>query len=891
MKKILLLNTFFLIVFGSLFGQSQLLFDENKLVRFVVRYGQGNDSVKNQIFAKIAEGNSKSVSNIRLNFSYNEHRQILKRGNRLELIVRIKDILVSGDNMYRAFEVGETLYPKKVSFTLQWLAANQVVNSYTFNDMNVGNGDSELVHLTVNDSLNSDNYKIRVVNSLFDYTAQNKSAFDAKVLMIDNYYAENAYARSRLRFINTLNADRNYLSHLENLNQLYEIRDTAQRAEAYVNSVKQSDFYRSLPLPTCDPSGLKAKLTQIHDKASLLQNVCNELIDNFDKIYYERGLEMLARHNPAQADYFFNKSLEINSGFAPSHFQLARLYYNSGYIDKAIDKIFQIRGMNPDTETKIQTVELAKGIYNDFLLNAAELNQSAKFDDALAVLSTAAKICRDFPEVLCRNAMDIEFANAINGKYHAILNMVDIQFRNENLNEAERIINDLIAFKAQNSDVVRDNNELNARILTLYQRYIEKGDRLNYNKNYMQAINAYDNAARVCNGYRQINCSEALSKGYKEAHSGMYNSYLRDADKSFRAGNNADAENYINRAIAYRKKYNVLQSNREDRLFLDIKQAIYNALVAAGKELAASKRHEDALAKFKKAVNISSNYAIRKNLELNSYINDSAEKLVLEIVENGKNKVQVNDLSEARKLYKRAKLISETYSVDVNPKVVSAKNELKQLIFERECINAQNAYDLRLKDALSLINAHKYKSADKKIDEALSIAKRYEKCELDIREAQSKKNAISPAVKYIADIEKVEEYLKRQNFKSAIENYMAAEQYYKVQKVKEFEISHTPLFDFIQQSYSDFIIYGVGFYTHNKEYDKALDLLRELSRRRAKARYTKDMQAALAGALAKRDHDIDRRGSYKNYIAKYTSGNRFFRYFKRAYKKQWKNLN
>ena len=891
MKKLYFLIVFTLIFSFGIDAQSQIIFDKQDVLTFLIRYDQGQSSIKNQIFRKIAQGYSKPISNVSLTFSFKQHRQILKRSNRLEFIVNISDVRITGDNMYRDFNVGETLVPKKISFSLQWLKGNQVISNYTFNDVNVTGTNVELVHMTVTDTLNSDNYTIKLLNKVFDYTVQNKQEFDNKSIMIDEYYDENMNAKNRLRQINTVNANKDYLSHLENLNELYRIRDTANSAEVYVNTVKQKDLFRFLPLNTYDPAGLKNKLNQINTKAQVLKEVCNELIANFDQIYYKRGIEMLARHNPGQADFYFNKSIEINPGYTPSHFQLARLYYNSGYIDKALNKLFQIRGMNPDTETKIQTVELARGIYNDFLLNAGEMNNNGKYEDAIGTLTKAAQICRDFPEVRCRQNMDIEMARAIKGKYLLILNTADINFRNNNLPEAERIINDAINFAHQNRDFIEDDSEIKNKILTLYNRYIERGNKLTYNKKYNESINEYDNAARICNGYQQINCSDALTKGFYKARSGIYYSYLNNAEKSFRSAKNEDAEIFADKAIAYRKKYDLKQSTKEDRLFLSVKQAIYNNVIAEGKKFAISRRYQDALDNYDRAAKIQTEFSIRKNLKLDAYVNYAAENLVVEKITQGKNKVKVNNLQLARQFYNESRILSEKYGVENNPKVYQAKTELKKLIFKRECINAQNSYDEIVNQAFDLVNSQKYIEADKKLDIALNHAKKYTQCEIDTKKAANKKDYIYPAVKYLNDIGTVQNYLQRKNYKSAVGTYISAERYYEVQKINEYGIKHIALFDFIQKSYSDFIIYSVGYYTHNKDYDKALDLLRELSRRQTKSKYTKEMQTVLATDMATKDFNTDPKGNYKTYIAKYTGGNSFFKYFKKAYKNQWKNLD
>lgn len=891
MKNILFLTFIFLLLSSSVFGQSQIIFDKEDTQTFLIRYSQGESNIKNRIFTKIAQSYNKPVSNVSLTFSFKQRRQILRRGNKLEFIVKLRDINISGDKMYREFDIGKTLVPGKTSFALHRLKGNSLVNEYSFNDVSITGNNVTLVNMSVTDTLHGGNYKIRLINKVFDYTQQNKQQFDRKVNFIDKYYDENLIARNRLRYLNNLNSDREYLIHSENFNDIYLLRDSAVSAVTYVSSVRQKSFYKNLPLNTIDPKGLKIKLSKINNKAEALRDVCTNIIENLDQIYYERGIEMLARHSPSQADYYFNKSLEVNPMFAPSHFQLARIYYNSGYIDKAVNKVFEIRGMNPDQETKMQTVELARGIYNDFLLDAGELNNAGRYDEAISIIQRAGEICRDFPEVNCRSNMDVEMSRAVNGKYNMILNDIDISLRNNNLREAENIIVTALDFAGNSRAFIPDNSQIAERISDMYFRYVERGDQLTLKKSCDNAVLEYDQAARICKTYQEINCTDELTRGYFNARTGIYELYIYDSEQIFRSGNNSEAERLIEKAIAYREKYDLKQDSKEDRLILDIKQSIYNELIAGGKSKNSSGNYKDALKKYNKAKQIENNYSIKANLDLSKYIKESAKSLVLYITDEGKNKVKVNNLTVARQLYNDAKALVAKYSLGEDNTVNNAVSELKGQIFERECINAQNAYNDYFQEALDLITAKKFISADNKFNDAFSHAGNYSQCEIDTKEARNKKDYISPAVNYFKKINAVNNYIKRKNYKSAIEEYMSAGTYYKAQVVKKFGISHIPLFDFIRSSYTDFIIYSVGFYNHNKEYEKALDLLKVVSRRQTKSKYAKDVQIALGTDLATHDFNQNPSGNYKTNIAKYATGDKFLKYFSKSYKKQWKRLD
>lgn len=890
MKKLLLFLIFNSASLTFAFSQSQVIFNKIDNQEYIIENDQGGNSYKSQILNKLAKAYNKPVSSVQLTFSFKQKRQILRRSNKLDFKVSMSNIKISGDKMYKGFDVSKTLIPNSLSFKLKWLRGNNLVNSYTFNNISVSGTNVNLVNMSANDSIQADNYSIKLANKIFNYSNQNLQKFNRKVNLIDSYYDESVVARNKLRKLNSFNISEDYLKHTDNLNELYSLRDTASYFIKYVQEVKQKNFYKNLPLNTYDPKDLKTKLLKITNKSNDLRSICIDIIENFDRIYYERGLEMLAQHKPSRADYFFNKSLEINPKFAPSHFQLARLYYNSGYLDKAVNKVFEIRRMNPDTETKLQTVELARGIYGDLLLDATEFNNNGRFDDAMAGLSRASELCNEFPEVNCRQAMDIELSRAVNGKYQNILRDVDIQFRNKNLNEAEKIIKVALDFAYKHRTFIADNRDVANRISELYNVYIENGNKLNFKSQFTAAINEFDNAARVCNSYKEINCTDELSKGYLDSRNGIYNSYINNAETNFRNGNDANADSYINKAISYKEKYELKQNAKEDRLFLDIKQSIYASLIETGKQFSNSGNYKNALDKYDQATELEKKYGLRKNSSLKGYVFSSAKKLVSNIVDDGENKVKVNNLSKAREIYSEAKNISSKYSLENDATISSKLKILKGKIFERECINAQNAYDNYANDAISLIANKKYIEADNKINQAFTHSEKYSQCEIDTRKLQERKDYIAPAVKYLTKKNGVNDYIKRNNFKTATVEYMEAEEYYKVQSLNKYGITHVKLFDFIQSNRTAYIIYGVGFYNHNKEFDKAIDLLRELSRRKAKKKYTKEVQTVLGTDLATDDYSKNPNDNYKSNIAKYTGGDKFMKYFKKSYQKQWKRL-
>ena len=68
-------------------------------------------------------------------------------------------------------------------------------------------------------------------------------------------------------------------------------------------------------------------------------------------------------------------------------------------------------------------------------------------------------------------------------------------------------------------------------------------------------------------------------------------------------------------------------------------------------------------------------------------------------------------------------------------------------------------------------------------------------------------------------------------------------------------------------------------------------LIKVLSTRVYKRKYTKVNQKLLGIVLASRDFKQNSAGNYKANTSKYTGDDKYFKYFKKAYKKQWKTLD
>ncbi len=894
MKKILLQFLGIIFISNLAFSQSQVIFSKSKEDVFLIKSSTGQNNIKNAILKKIAKGNNVPVGNLRVSFSYTETLQILKRRDKLELSVNLKNFNLTGDINYKEFPLKNKLIPSKLSFVLQWMKGKKILKTFNFNDVKISGNDIEIVNMTVPDTIKNNkknkNYKIKIINKKFDYTRNNKRRFDKRVSLIDKYYSENKKIRNKLRKINEINSDEAVLSQFDNIKQLYTFHDLAKKSLDYANMIEKEKFYKKLELNKTDPKTLKKKLNNLKNKSKTLLSACDHVINNLDAVYFDRGMDMLIKQNTSRAKINFNKSIEINPQFAPSHLQLAKLFYHQGYVNEAINKLFDITKMTPDRETRIQTIELANGIYKDFLLDANNLNNRKLYDDALIVLESALRLCNDFPEVQCLNNMNNEFSRAVFGKYDLILYDIDIAISKNDLFNAEKLIDIATKYQIKNSDFIVNDDDITIRIENIYKRYIEIGNSYVRQKYFEKAIIEFNEANRICNNYIKIRCTQALENGYLNAHTGIYKKMIVDAQTSLNRNNLNIADDLIISAISYREQHYLRQAVNESKLLFDIKSAIYNDCIKKGESFMSSKNFRQALVNFDKALDIEQKYNTVPYNQLHNYIKKSAEGWTLQIVEDGKSKVKVNNLTSARRCYSNAKNVVLTYNIENNQTTRKAIIELKDMIFKQECINAQNAYDNYYRKAIEQINENKYIEADNTLSKAINYADKNSQCDIDTQNVNSKKNEIAQAVNFTKQMNNVLEDIKRKNYNSSIDKYISAGEFYYSRNISRFGLEYKELFDFILLKNSNFINFAVGYYFNKKEYEKAVQLLKTLSNREYRRRSSKNNQTILGTELATKDFNQAPNSNYKTNITKYTGGDRFFKFFAKAYKKQWKKL-
>jgi len=895
MKKSILI-LFAVAMFANLqtSAQSKVIFERTETAKYVIRSTSADNLAKKAIMSRLAKGYSKSPSSLKINFSFQETKQILKNNQNLTFLVSLSRMKITGDTKYKGFPVGEFLIPAQMSMDLDWKKKNgTLMQNYKFNRINVkAKGVTEAVNKTVRDSTGSSFYIIKTKNKNFIYEASAQRKFEKKANYIDQYYSEIDKIERKVKAIEKINPNEETMRHLEHIEVVYDYKDLASKSLVFAENIERKDFYTSLPLNRIDPMQMKQKVENLISKSKALLHSAEHIISELHLIYYDKGMEEITHGHFGEADRFFKLSIKQKPEFTPPHYQIAKMLYNSGHTADAVNEIFEIRGMNPDPQTKQLTIELGNGIYRDYVLLAADLNNARKYDQALSVLKSAKMLCTDFPEVACRATMDAEYEKAIWGKYDIILANADNQFNNKKLYDAEQILLSAKDFKDMNSYVIKTNEDIIKRLEKIYFKHIDIGNALISRKDFNKSLKSLEEAQRICSTYPELVCTQELNQSFFDARMGEYSQMLTKAENSYNANRIDDSERNLNSAISYRKQYNLTKDEYENILFKKIQQKRYDNAIKKGLLYEKSHNYKEALSEYDKARSISGLATISTNKYLTRYIEKASENYILQLCSSGEREVLVNKLPQARSFYTKAIDIQNIYNHNSTKQVNAALEQLKDKIFKQECVNAQDKFNGIMSQATKHIAGKRYIKATEKINEALLHAQKFSFCGINTQNANNTKSDIADGVSYEGNMNEVKNNIRSQRYQAAINSYISTSELFDSKNIKRYNIVHKELYDFIlQERNGSFSNVAAEYYTDKNEFAKALQLLKTLKSSSFSRSSTKVVQTKLGTALASKDFKNTPTQEWKTGVAHYTAGDRYYKYLKKAYKKQWKRLD
>ncbi|TXK50891.1 hypothetical protein FVR03_04210 [Pontibacter qinzhouensis] len=480
-------------------AQTKLAFDETLPEAYLIKKGTtGIPSQQNiNSIISLLQGNVTTQTGGRPNRSpefvvrFVQQARISQQGDKLQLKVVLNKFSVTGDILYKGFDLEEVLHPEKLSYNIKLLQGQQVLKTYS-ESASLNKKEVVLLDVMVPDTIADGNYKLVVEGKELHYTGSNLMRVQERLNLINEYYTADVTISAAIQNLGRIqpnDVDR-IMHHDRNLKEV----------EQTFAKLKAAPFYKDLILKKNDPQRLGSRLNQLERQMQDFRKAVAFAIATLDEQFYNRGVSFLSTGNRRAAQEYFLKSVEVNPKFAPSHLELARIDFLNGYLPEATVRTKDLlTQMRIDPQTQQLALGLAHDIYSTYINEGNHLTSRGDYRNAMAAYANARAMCSTIGGLRCNlPALNDGEGRAVYGAYRNIVDEGRRLLAGNNLVAAERVAGEAMAFQRQYDFVLHDAQEaleLQSQVkYQYYVLYIDKGKTYLKERNFGNALSQFEEA-------------------------------------------------------------------------------------------------------------------------------------------------------------------------------------------------------------------------------------------------------------------------------------------------------------------------------------------------------------------------------------------------------------
>lgn len=848
MKRHLHLLILGLVLFAS--GQLQAqapFFQETKAEADVIRSANETptNAISNHFLQVIARATNKGLDQVRLVVAYESHLKLTRLINdQVKTYAALKNIGVTGDTRYREFDLADLLTPTQVSFDLALQigergAVDGTRKVYSFQNISLVGNPAKIADFIHRDSSGQIlQNKLLLEGLQFSYKAEDKNRFDQRTALIDSYFRASTDLEAIYNELLTIRPD--------DLDRLKAQEQRAHNLQQRIVSIQDQNYEGQLKLNSnLDPANFVPRLRDCQNLSRELRSQIAESVSALPLLYYERALSRLGQGQRTGAIHDLNRSIELDPGFTPSHFQLAVIAFEDGNVNDSRGRLINIlTQMQPDPGTRKQALRMLGDMVQGDLAQARKMVQQQQFAQAIEMVTPIQNLCGDIPGLNCAGeAGDIIFKSH-RGIYQSFLAGARQDLGSGRYAEAERKAQGALDYQQQYAVILTDGSEalqaLSAIRRKFYQQKVQNAANLLDQKEFEQAE-------------AEIVSAIQLGEQYPEA-----------------VTNTSDARQLLNR----------------------IKQEEYRVLIINGDKDLQAGQYRRALVTLEKARSFEQPYNVPVDTSLWGMIQASARGVVRADLEQATKAAQNNQLPQARQVVQEASSMMAQYNLNGDAELMSMLDNLKGSIFNQECVNAQNQFNGVVAEAEGHERSGNFIAAEASYLNAIEVSRQNQACGIDVNSVNAKLRELAPPSSYQKKVEEARKLVDRTLYRKAVDTYMDAGRYHSDNKLAKFGLTHDELIDFVTGiGRNGFLLYAADHYLEGGDLETSLDLVRTLARRGLPKSQLKAVQLRLGAALATRDFEQNPGSNWKANALRHTQGNKGLKFIYKAYKKQWKRIS
>ena len=843
------------------------------------------NSFNNEFLTILSKSKSGNADSAKLVYTIKEHRKIVQKGSKIQLTIAIGNLLLQDDHEYQKFKVNTMLIPNLASFTYHWVdKEGNKIRSERLTDQKLKSG-APILKLNEPDNGKATDSKFYFSDIEFGFNKLSYNKFNKFINAVDSYYDADA----RLNMV-AQELDKIRIDTLELLEEFY---DLTLKNIKYFNQLKAQRLTSTLSLNTNDPIGFKSKFGKIEVRNRELKNKIEHTQKNMHEAYYKKGLDWLSWKDVNKASLFFNKAIEVKNNYAPPFYELANIDFNNKKFQAVLDTCAVIiNTKHPNNDTRYNTLKLAEKVIFTYLDSIKTLIDEKHFDIALEKLNYCTSYVKGIEGMRNFEEFNQYHSLIFEGYYNNLARKVEVFIKEKQLKEAHKGIDSLVNFRTSNEQYYIEPVAEQKLLNSLHLAWVNAGDNYLSTQKADSAVFALTNAKIICSKYPFVNCSDKLQSLLNKAYTENYKLLVDMAELAIKDELADSALSLLSLAGQHQLAYKLSPINKADTLYVKAKQLKYYDLINEGNFALNDGDGKQALAFYQAAINISTAVNITKDSSLNTKTKNAAGAYILTICSRSETFVEAMQMDKAKAGLNKAQALEKNYKLAKDKNVHSAIEQLANSLNKGVCSIIQYNYNIQFGATNKFIEKLDFNNAQNAINKAKKLASESADCNIKTDEILTIERKISGILKYQQKFNLIQEALKAEKFNNAIHAYSALGKFYTDSVKDNYGIAHKELYKFVYENkHGELLDYGVTFYTEQSEPEKALQLLEELYRREYIASWSKNSQTKLGNYLAIRDYEANAEEDPKGKINDYTHNIYWFKFLKKAYLAQWKQIS
>lgn len=380
----------------------------------------------------------------------------------MRMISRVEPLQISGDVLYRHFDLGDVLLPDIYSFTLKAYHHDQLICSIS--PVNLAAGETQVIKLPDFSGAEPQWIRFYISGVRFSYTADATPLFNNRINRISEYLAFRELVTSANKKAEAIDpeAQSHWLStHIA----IYDI-------ERFNRKLQHEKAYSSLILPTEYHGEAAIADRQLDAHLRRLRNIFTKTVET-SEIFFDSETYASAASGVINLQLGYLEAMQKTSHFyEPVYMQVA------GFFDDADgweDFMLHAQKAFPMLDPALFRMNFATHLHARYLRATDSLFAIEKYNEALLMLLNAREVCNANPEMDCGMEGYYKLARARYGIYDAYLRIAGSAMDAGNLHLAMRYLNIAAEYQLQNAGLIIIPDGVNRRFEQLAWRYFEAG--------------------------------------------------------------------------------------------------------------------------------------------------------------------------------------------------------------------------------------------------------------------------------------------------------------------------------------------------------------------------------------------------------------------------------